>query len=125
MIRLNFDVLAHATLTQIGEIVTKQAQDNMDEVSHGRVYVIHGKRHVASKYGDSPNNMTGAYRATIRYELHGRKMEFGAGNSTVDYVKYLEAGRLNRPNIVKSVVENRGKIEKEVQKLFERSIKWA
>ncbi len=122
MIAFDFDKLAKETLEVIGNTVSKQAKENMDKVSHGRAYVIGGKVHIASKKGDSPNNMTGAYRDTIRFEVNGKTMKFGAGNATVDYVKYLEGG-LDRPNIVKSIVQNTEEINKEVTELFRKAIR--
>jgi len=66
--------------------------------------------------------MTGAYRDTIRFEVNGKNMKFGAGDATVNYVKYLEGG-LNRPNIVKSIVQNTEKINQEVTELFKKAIR--
>lgn len=122
MIDFDFDKLAKETLEVIGNTVSKQAKENMDKVSYGRTYIIGGKVHIASKKGDSPNNMTGAYRDTIRFEVNGKTMKFGAGNSKVNYVKYLEGG-LDRPNIVKSIVQNTDKINMEVTQLFKKAIK--
>lgn len=123
-ISFDFDQLAKSALTIIGDTLVKKAQGNMDEVSNGRTYIIKGKPHVASKKGDSPNNMSGELRATIRYELHGNSMEYGSGNATVDYAKYLEAGKLNRPNITKTIVQCEDVITREVERVFVNSVRW-
>ena len=123
-IGFDFDLLARGALEAIGDIAVKQAKDNMDTVSHGRVYVVGGRSHIASKEGDSPNNMSGDLNKTIRYEVRGHEMEFGAGDSRVDYAKYLE-GHLNRPNITKSIVDNQDAIERIVGDLFVKSMRVA
>ena len=48
-------------------------------------------------------------------------MEFGAGGGDVDYVKYLE-GSLNHPNIVKSIMDKKPEIEKEISKLLKKAL---
>ena len=68
-IQFDFDSLARQALKEIGDILVKQGRENMDKISYGRVYIIGGKPHIASKPGDSPNNMTGELRKTIRYEI--------------------------------------------------------
>jgi hypothetical protein len=121
-IAIDFNKMAEAALEEIGDVLVKSTQENMDEVSLGRVYIIGGKRHIASKPGDSANNMTGALRETIRYEISGRSMEFGEGDSVIDYAKYLE-GKMNRPNVTKAILQNKARIEKTLGKLFVDSIK--
>ena len=123
-IEFDFDSLAKSALTIIGDTLVKKAQENMDEVSHGRTYIIKGKPHVASKKGDSPNNLSGDLRATIRYELHGKSMEYGSGDEKVDYAKYLEGGSLNRPNITKTLVQCEDVITREVERVLVNSVRW-
>lgn len=123
-IHIDFDQLARGALEAIGDVSVEQAKGNMNKVSYGRVYMVGGRAHIASKEGDSPNNMSGALNETIRYEIHGREMEFGAGNGTVDYAKYLE-GYLNRPNITKSIIERQTDIERIVGDLFVKSMRMA
>ena len=123
-LKFNFAELAGHTLNTIGTALVDQARSNMDQISYGRVYIIGGKRHIASKRGDSPNNLSRDLRGTIRFETQGRTMEFGAGDQKVDYAKHLEnkAG-LDRPNIVKSVEQRRSEIEREVAQFFVKSLK--
>lgn len=123
-IEFDFDALARDALTIIGDTLVKAAQGNMDKVSNGRTYIIKGKPHVASKIGDSPNNMSGELRGTIRYELQGKSMEYGSGDATVDYAKYLEAGKLNRPNITKTIVQCEDVITREVERVLVNSVRW-
>lgn len=121
----DFDRLADRTLNKIGGILVEQAKDNMAKVSYGRVYIVGGKKHIASKGGDTANNMTGALSDTIRFEIQGKKMEFGAGNTKVNYAKYLELGTKKmdkRPNYTKSIIQNEAKIDAEVQRLFKNSL---
>ena len=121
-IKFDFDNLAQKALTDIGDTLVKQGRANMDKISHGRVYIIGGKPHVASKVGDSPNNMTGDLRKTIRYEVKGRTLEYGSGNGTVNYAKYLE-GNMNRPNITRAIVQSETEIRTRVEKLFLEGLK--
>jgi len=124
-IDFDFNSLAKGTLKTIGAIVVKQAKDNMDKVSYGRVYIVGGKSHIASKGGDTANNMSGALKNTIRFKIQGNTMDFGAGNSSVDYAKFLEVGTKgmkSRPNYTKSIVENTAKINAEIQTLFAKSL---
>lgn len=124
-IQFDFNRLANGTLNTIGVILTKQAKDNMSKVSFGRVYVVGGKAHIASKGGDTANNMSGALSDTIRFKIQGKKMDFGAGNAKVDYAKYLEVGTSKmdeRPNYVKSIIQNEAVINTQVQRLFEKSL---
>lgn len=124
----DFDRFASKTLGEIGEILVDNSRKNMDKISHGRVYVVGGRVHIASKAGDTANNMTGALKKTIRFEIQGKVLEFGAGNSQVDYAKYLEMGTekmAKRPNYTKTIVQNQDKINAKVKKLFEDSIRFA
>ena len=122
MIQFDFESLARQALADIGDTLVKQGRANMDKISYGRVYIIGGKPHIASKPGDSPNNMTGDLRKTIRYEIRGRILEYGSGNVAVNYAKYLERN-MNRPNITKSIVQSQQDIETRVNQFFVDSIK--
>ena len=121
-IEFDFDKMSHRALSKVGYILVKQGRDNMQEISHGRVYKINGKNHIASKPGDTANNLSGDLTSTIRYDIRGRTMTFGAGDASVDYAKYLE-GKLNRPNIIKSIHQNSDKISTIIAKLFKDSIR--
>lgn len=114
-IKFDFNKLAQKALKDIGDILVEQGKANMDKVSFGRVYIIGGKRHIASKIGDSPNNLTTALRNSIRYKIEGRIMEYGSGDGTINYAKYLEP---KRPNITKAITQNESKIQASVEKLF-------
>ena len=121
-IQFDFDHLAQQALSEIGDALVKQGRANMDKVSHGRVYVVGGKPHIASRVGDSPNNLSGDLKATIRYETRGGVLEYGSGNGVVDYAKYLE-GNMNRPNITKSIMQSEGVIQAKISKLFVDSMR--
>lgn len=63
----------------------------------GRTYLVRrGKttrRHVASAPGESPANLSGAYRKSIGFKIYGStNMHFGAGSSKVPYAVFLEKG---------------------------------
>lgn len=126
-LRFNFDALARKTLAEIGGIVTHQAKKNMDKISFGRAYRIGGRIHIASKAGDTANNMSGKLRSTIRFKIDGKVLEFGAGNRRVNYAKFLEMGTSKmekRPNYTKSITQNKAKIDSKVRRLFADSIKF-
>lgn len=114
-IKFDFNNLAKKALEDIGDILVKQGRANMDKVSFGRVYVIGGKPHIASKVGDSPNNLTGDLKGSIRYKIEGNVMEYGSGDGTINYAKYLEPAR---PNITKAITQNETKISASIEKLF-------
>lgn len=121
-IKFDFNNLAQKALKEIGDILVKQGRANMDKTSFGRVYIIGGKPHIASKVGDSPNNLTFDLRNSIRYKIEGNIMEYGSGDSTINYAKYLEP---KRPNITKAITQNESKISAKVEKLFTDSLKAA
>lgn len=128
MFRFDFDKFSNKALNTIGDVLVEQAQDNMEKVSVGRVYIVGGKRHIASKAGDTANNMSGALSKTIRFEISGKVLEFGAGNSKIKYAKYLELGTSKmdkRPNYTKSILQNKGKIDKIINVALSNSIRFA
>ena len=114
--------MSRLALSKVGYILVKQGRDNMQEISHGRVYIINGKRHIASKSGDTANNLSGDLTSSIRYDIRGRTMTFGAGDASINYAKHLEK-KLNRPNIIKSIHQNSDEISTIIAKLFKDSIK--
>ena len=118
MFKFDFERFADKALNTIGDVLVEQAQGNMEKVSVGRVYIVGGKTHIASKVGETANNMSGALSKTIRFEIQGKVLEFGAGNSKIQYAKYLEMGTSKmdkRPNYTKSILQNKSKIDKVVQ----------
>lgn len=120
-ISFDFDSLAGHVLNDIGALLVDAAKKNMDSVSYGRAYIVHGKVHIASKAGDTANNMTGALRETIRYNVDRHELEFGAGNQKVNYAKYLEKGTSAmkpRPNYTKTIMQERVVIDQKVTQLF-------
>jgi hypothetical protein len=121
-IKFDFNHLAHRTLEDIGDVLVEQGKTNMDKVSFGRVYIIGGKPHIASKVGDSPNNLTGDLKSSIRYEIEGKIMEYGSGDGKINYAKYLEP---DRPNITKAITQNESKISASIEKLFIDSLRVA
>lgn len=127
MFRFDYSRFADKVLNKIGDVLVEQAQDNMEKVSVGRVYIVGGKAHIASKAGDTANNMSGALSKTIRFEIQGKVLEFGAGNSAIKYAKYLEMGtsRMDkRPNYTKSILQNKSKIDKVVQDEFMKAMRF-
>lgn len=127
MLKFNFDAFAKDVLNEIGEILTDEAKKNMDKVSNGRVYIIGGKAHIASRAGDSPNNQSGNLKETIRHEVDSNILEFGAGNETIDYAKYLEKGTQKmdaRPNYTKTILDKKFAIDRVVMKGIKDNIRF-
>lgn len=128
MFKLDFDKFAHDALGEIGGVLVNQAQTNMEKTSFGRVYIIGGKRHIASKAGDSANNLSGELSKTIRFEIRGKILEFGAGNEKVGYAKHLELGTLKmgqRPNYTKSILQNKTKIDLIIAMSLKKTIRFS
>ncbi|NYT46361.1 MAG: hypothetical protein H0A75_00185 [Candidatus Methanofishera endochildressiae] len=100
--------------TKIGEKLVEKAVDNMDDYSHGRTVISHGRLHTVSVRGQTANNDTGDLVKTIRYEItpNSNTMKFGAGNRDIDYAAALEdKNKLNRPNFRKSVEQLKSEID--------------
>lgn len=103
---------------QLGKDLRKTASRQiLAKNKTGRTYLIRrGKtrrKHRSSAAGESPANLSGAYRRSLNFKLIGStRLIFGAGNSKVDYAKWLEEGTKKmdaRPglgNAVKSVQKN-------------------
>lgn len=126
MFKFDYAQFAKKALNSIGDVLVEQAQDNMEKVSIGRVYIVGGKAHIASKKGDTANNLSGALSKTIRFEVDGKILEFGAGDGKVNYAKYLEnPNGLNRPNYTKSILQNKSKIDKIVQVEFMKAMRFS
>lgn len=127
MFKFDFDKFSKSVLSEIGDVLVEQSKENMDEISNGRVYVIGGKTHIASKAGDSPNNLSGELKNTIRYDINGNILEFGAGNETVNYAKYLEKGTQRikvRPNYTKTIIQKSPKISEIIAKALKENIRF-
>ena len=123
IIDARFEKIFKRSFNKIGSSLVASAQKNMDRISYGRRYKIGGRVHVASKKGDSANNLSGDLRETIRYEIKNGVMEFGAGDTKVDYAKYLEYKKiLDRPNFKKSIRQNKGLIKKEIENQIKRGV---
>ncbi len=118
-----FDIL----LKEIGKFLVKEARQNMDRISFGRIYKIKGRNHIASRPYDSPNNLSGQLRKTIRYEKKNfNSMEFGAGNKKIVYATFLELGTQKmkpRPNYTRSVLNNENKIKDIIVKVFKNNFR--
>lgn len=127
MFKFDFDKFSKSVLSEIGDVLVEQSKENMDEISNGRVYVIGGKTHIASKAGDSPNNLSGELKNTIRYDISGNILEFGAGNETINYAKYLEKGTQRikvRPNYTKTIIQKSPKISEIIAKALKENIRF-
>ena len=121
----DFDTFAKNALDEVGEILVDGAKENMDKVSVGRTYVINGRQHIASKRGDTANNLSGDLKESIRFETQGNILEFGAGDEKINYAKYLENPNvLNRPNYTKTILENQAKIDKKIQDELVKNIRF-
>lgn len=126
MIKFNKEGFLDEALSAIGDVLVDNAKSNMDKVSFGRVYVVGGKPHVASKAGETANSLSGGLRDTIRYEVEGEVLEFGAGNEKIDYAKYLEEGTSKmkqRPNYTKTLLENENTINDKIEKALMNNLK--
>lgn len=104
----------------------------LDETKTGRLYKynVGGKTifHISSAPNQSPASITGKLVNSIDTNISGgSSMEFGAGNSILDYARYLELGTIKmhkRPFLIRSINLNernnyislRDKIEKELAK---------
>lgn len=126
MIEFNKEGFLNDALGAVGDVLVDNAKSNMDKVSFGRVYVIGGRPHIASKAGETANNLSGALKDTIRYEVQGEVLEFGAGNERVDYAKYLEKGTSKmqeRPNYTKTLLQNEEKINQHIEDALIKNLK--
>lgn len=122
---INIDNIANATrrgirqgFFQLGKDLVKTASRQiLAKPKKGKLYRLkRGNRiinHRASKAGESPANLSGKYRRSIGYNIHGSSnMIFGAGNSGVPYAVWLEEGTgkmASRPglgNAVKATERN-------------------
>ncbi|MDY0193657.1 MAG: HK97 gp10 family phage protein [Aliarcobacter butzleri] len=127
MLKFDFDAFAKQTLNEIGDILVDEAKSNMDKISNGRVYIVGGKTHIASRAGDSPNNLSGNLKKTIRHEVENTTLEFGAGNETINYAKFLEDGTQKmdaRPNYTKTILDKKFAIDKVVLKGIKDNIRF-
>lgn len=128
MFKIDMEQFTKEALSAIGGVLVDQAKTNMRNVSAGRVYIIGGKAHVASKAGDSPNNLSGELSKSIRFEIEGNILEFGAGDERINYAKYLEVGTSkmdSRPNYTKSILQNKTKIDLMIAKSLSRNMRFS
>jgi hypothetical protein len=105
----------------IGDTLVKTAQSKMKEPKHGKTYIIDGKAHTASAPNEAPAILSGALFKSVRSDIDGNDMLFGAGDDKVDYAKFLEIGTVkmeNRPFIFESVRENFKEIEIDFENQF-------
>jgi len=93
----------------------------------GRIYIIKGQRHQASKKSEFPAYLSGELYNSINSKKFSNKIIFG---STKDYGKYLEKGRKARngtfvgarPFLLKSIINTRAKQILEVEKNFKKYV---
>ena len=93
----------------------------------GRVYrVRRGKttrRHVASRPGETPANLSGNYRRSIGYQIRG-VMEMQFGNSA-EYASFLENGTsrmAERPGLGNAVDATEGEALQDASNILEREL---
>jgi HK97 gp10 family phage protein len=126
MIKFDSSKFINQALKEIGDVLVDDAKENMNKISFGRTYVIGGRIHIASKAGESPNNLSGKLKDSIRYEIQKDVLEFGAGNERINYAKYLEKGTEHisqRPNYTKVILKNRKNIERKLEDAIIKSLK--
>lgn len=110
----------------IGDKLVKFTQESMKKPKHGKTYVINGKKHTASAAGEAPAIQSGDLYDSVRYQIEGSDMLFGAGSDRVNYAKFLELGTQKmeqRPFIVRSVEENFKEIEVEFEDTFKTGVR--
>lgn len=106
----------------------------------GRVYIVRtrggqrgiGKkrRHRSSAAGQTPANLTGNYRRSIGYQIHGSdKLEFGI-REEAPYAKFLESGTSRmqaRPGLGNTVTKFQGQADEyftdSLQKEFNKNVR--
>lgn len=96
------------------DLEQKAKQFITDPPKTGRIYnvTVRGKKrtHQASKRGESPANLTGALRASVRYNVsNAGQLIFGAGSEEVPYARYLEE-EINRPYLIRAINDQEGNI---------------
>lgn len=117
-VSFDFDEMLTKAFPRMGGALVNQARANMAEISYGHTYVVNGRIRIASKRGDTANNQTHDLTKSLKYERHGRTLEFGGGNDRVNYAGDLEL-RKNRPNFVKSFRQK----EDVIESIFNREIR--
>jgi hypothetical protein len=102
------------SMHEIGDrLVTKSKEYIDSDDKNGRVYRVKIRRsivnHQSSAPGESPANMTGKLKKSVRYTYSGsRNLYFKAGNSKVRYARALELGDplrklAKRPYMIKAI----------------------
>lgn len=110
----------------IGNTLVDFVKKDMRKPKHGKTYIIDGKRHTASAPDESPAILSGNLEKTVRYEIDGADLLFGAGDDRTDYAKFLELGTQKmeqRPFIRKAVEENFKEFEVEFEDTFKTEVR--
>lgn len=115
---------------QIGPSLERSAARSMRKAKHGNWYTVYvsksgrklkrGRRHRASKKGESPAILSGALLRSLTSSVkYGKYLAFGAG---VEYAKYLELG--GRSFLMEAINaeerDTRGYFESEIEKELNR-----
>lgn len=118
-IRQGFFRLGNELKKELNREVLKK--DKRGQTYNLRTRTGRRRRHVSSAAGQTPANMTGAYRKAAGYQLRGgEEMEFGIRDS-VDYAAFLENGTKNmsaRPGVGNAVKAK----QKDAMTFFEGSL---
>ena len=112
----------------LGKTLTKSFnQAVLAKPRAGRVYKVRrGKttrRHVASRPGETPANLSGNYRKSIGYQIRGT-MEMQFGNSA-EYAGFLENGTsrmAERPGLGNAVDDTEGEALQDASNILEREL---
>lgn len=110
----------------VGAIATKQINDDvLKKPRLGRAYNVKGRRHIASRQGESFASATGKARRTRGFDVKGsNSLEFGfRKDGETIYTAILEKGKLNRPTVKNASDKTTPKVQgimlKEIKKAHE------
>lgn len=118
-IRQGFYIIGKMAITEINRAV-------LDKPKGGRVYKYKGRKHVASRPGESFANRSGAARRTRGFDVKGAdQVEFGfRQNGETIYVDYLENPK-NKATRRPTVGNASTKVQGRVQNIMAKEIKKA
>jgi len=124
-IRQAFYIIGKGAITEINKAVLEKPRG-------GKIYKYKGRRHIASKPGESFANRSGAARKTRGFSVTGAdQVEFGfRKNGATLYTEYLENPKnkpMARPTVGNASKKMRGKAQnimsKELKKAHEKGYK--
>lgn len=113
---IDIDSIAKTAFTNTGKRLVRLTKEDMEAPKSGKTYVYMGRSVTASAPGEAPAVRSGNLLKSVRFKIEGSDMEFGAGNNTIDYAKFLELGTRKieaRPVYEKIVKQEYGNILKD------------